>query len=181
MTRAFSLLNTHLFEMLGIQKLFKIVRYLDKKHTKKLLSFFSLVACINQTIFNRRFVFFCFVKLNLVAFLYLLKRLHFLFDFYVIPQKLIGAVGALTGLPILLTDLVLGYLNDEASMFISGFCIKYFSTPKRPVYLSFKGLRILCRVSNLGRRQFVLHTTCGLLTHTEALKQGLGGKLLCII
>ena len=57
--------------------------------------------------------------------------------------------------------------------------IRLISTPSKSFSIKLKALRIVSR--SLGGAILVLETSKGLLTHNDALRLRIGGRLLCII
>lgn len=65
----------------------------------------------------------------------------------------------------------------KRSSFFKG--VKLISTPSKVFNIKLSSLRIVNR--SLGGTILILETSKGIMVHTEALKRGVGGRMLCII
>lgn len=57
--------------------------------------------------------------------------------------------------------------------------VRLISTPSKVFTVKLKTLRLIC--TSLGQAIIILETTKGLLTHTEALRLNISGKILCVV
>lgn len=73
----------------GIQKVFKIIRYLEKKQKKKIVSIYTLVNLINQSITTKQFFFVSYLTANLVLFLGFLKQINYIFNYCILPKTVL--------------------------------------------------------------------------------------------
>lgn len=171
----------YFLDFFGIQKLFRIVYFFDKKFTKKLIGLVPLVNFLNQALTGGKLFFFCLVNSYVVELLACLKSVGFLFDFLIIPPSLFKAC-VLFGDKVLLDHSVaLVYLVKNLDTLNHISRIKLFSKPSRQVYLSYIALKKLCHLTKCGQRMFVLTTAFGVVTHTELLSKRFGGTLLFIV
>jgi ribosomal protein S8 len=57
--------------------------------------------------------------------------------------------------------------------------LKLISTPSKAFFINLKSLILLNKA--IGEAIVIISTSKGLLTHKQAIRLGLGGKLICII
>lgn len=158
----------------------KIVTYLGKKHEKKVINFSGFIAKFKQALKNHDSYFVYFANQKLLAFLELLQRHGLIHFFFIVPKK---AQEKITMIPLSQdfdSRILVVYLRQSTKHGPALRDIKVISVPSRRISVKYEQLM----AQNLKMGIFglyVLNTSQGLLTHTEALQKGIGGELVCEI
>lgn len=173
--------QTRFLDFFGIQKLFRIIFFFDKKYSKKIIGLFTFISLYNQATLSKKGFFFSITNSFLVSLLVILRVIGCIFDFFFVPSSLFDNLLLFGKKVLLLQSMVLVYLNRNKE-FLNGFQkIKIISKPCRQVYVSYKLFKKIYGSPTLRQKLFVLTTVCGLLTHTEVLKKKIGGTLLFMV
>jgi hypothetical protein len=170
-----SALIDHKYPYLSIQKRLALLRFLDKKHVKKLINITNFVNQFNQATLQQRPYCVFFSNARVLQFVQLLKQLKIIYFYIKIVPNWIKA------------DLVHG----EHSFFIKQVTIAYLfplfkghikilSTPTRNISIKVHQLYYLCK-DNVRYPIYIIKTSNGLLPHYVALEKKLGGQILCVI
>lgn len=159
------------------EKIKKVVVFGSKKNEKRIISFFGFVAKIQQAIRNKESSFIYFSNYRIFAFLNLLQQNGFVQAFYILPvhaQKRLGLSfsSEFSG------RVLIVYLKPVDNWGLALNTIRLFSLPSRSLYITYRALRNYS--VKLGTTSmYVLNTSKGLLTHTQALQHRIGGQLVC--
>lgn len=168
-------------EFFGIQKLFRLVYFFDKKYSKKIFRLDFLISFFTQATYSRKKFFFTFVNFFLLQILEVLRSIGFLLDFFLVPKSLFSSTLVFSSTLPFEQRLVLVYLNKNITMGATFQTVTLFSKPSRQIYVSYRQLKN-CYVRLVeGQKVFVLSTIFGIITHTEVLKKKIGGTLLLVV
>ena len=174
--------NSMLPLSLSIRKIRAFLTFFDKKYYKKLVFFHLFINQFNQACNKKDKFFFFFTTSYIVRFLRVLKENHIIFNYQAVPFAYLA--------PFLLFRANLEFLQRIGLVFfnVSPFYgagakgIKLVSRPSRYIYVSKESLSKLLSVRRTHTfTLFVINTTQGILVHSEALKRGVGGNLICTV
>ena len=154
----------------------KLVQYLNKKHTKRTISFFGFVAKLQQALKNRDSYFVYYVNNRIHEFLKVLMACGFVQAYYLAPQE----VQEVKLAPYFKQRALLVYLKPSNKFGTALSSLKLFSVPSRSTTITYA--QLVTKALGAGTaKQYMLNTSKGLLTHTRALQYKVGGELVCEI
>ena len=91
--------------------------------------------------------------------------------------KLLASIGAVTYVQTSCTQFYISINKYKLIPFFSQF--KRISSKNKPIYITLNGLKRIRTA--LGSSQLLIETSNGLITHSEAIKMGTGGKVLTLV
>jgi len=140
----------------------------------------GLVAKFRQAILNQDKCFIYCVNKKLLVFLRLLQERGLIYNFYQLPNNALPQDNRLQLGPDFNTRLVVIHLKINGHFGPTLKTIKILSIPSRDITVTYQQLILKSNAAGPSTL-YVLNTLKGLLIHTEALQQRIGGKLMCKI
>jgi ribosomal protein S8 len=169
-----------MFGRSSILTLMQILTFVDKKHTKKVISLNGLVNKMQQALHKRSTHTLYYVNNYFIELLNLLKKQGYIFNYFIIPEVFFSSYLKFGYKEDFYSRLALIYFSGYKSEDISLKRIKLISKPSRQIYISYPALTKLVPFKNVSCT-YILNTTKGLVSHTEALQHKIGGNLVCAI
>jgi hypothetical protein len=166
------------FFQFDLIKLIILLKFIDKKNSRKFVNFYGFVVQLKQAIVRQRNFFYYYLNNYLKLFLVLLRIYKLIFNFFMVPKKVFYKFLVYSKSNIFLDRIVLVYLKHSAAY---GFGFKkIFILSKRPfpLFVTFRKLLILVKKESQVLL-FCLNTTRGLIMHDKALFLKIGGFLVC--
>lgn len=175
-----NLIPTTMFGRSSILTLMQILKFVDKKKAKKVISLAGFINKLKQAIRAKSTFTICYANTYFINFLNLLKKHGYIFNYFIVPDIFFKEFLKFGYKDHFYSKLVLVYFTGYKSEEISLKNIKLISKPSRQVYVSYASLTKLVPFKNVSCTYF-LNTTKGLISHTDALQHKIGGNLVCVV
>lgn len=169
-----------MFGRSSILILMQILTFVDKKRTKKLINLNGLVTKMQQALNKRSTFTLYYVNNYFVVLLNLLKKQGYIFNYFLVPVAYFASFLKFGFKEDFYSRVALIYFSGYKSEEISLKRIKLTSKPSRQIYITYATLSKLVPYKNVSCT-YILNTTKGLISHTEALQYKIGGNLVCAI
>ena len=122
----------------------------------------------------------CYINDYLLSALQLFKKQGFIYDYLVLPESYYNVL-SLCGLsPAFSSRLCVVYLRYSNEHGLSLRNVKLLSKPSRQLYVSLDGLKKLVKPNSVAE-VYVLSTSKGMMTHSEAIKANIGGNVIALV
>jgi len=146
----------------------------------KQVSIYSLMNSLNMAIKHNKVFTVCYVNDYLLSILQLFKKQGFVYDYLVLPESYYNVL-SLCGLSPAFSNrlgvVYLRYSNEHGASFCN---VKLLSKPSRQLYVSVEGLRKMIKADSVAE-VYVLNTVKGVMVHSEAMKEKIGGNVIALI
>ena len=133
-----------------------------------------------MTIKHNRVFTVCYINDYLLSVLQLLKKLGFIYDYYVLPETYYNVLSLCNLSPAFSNRLCVVYLRYSNEHGLSLRNVKLLSKPSRQLYVSLEGLRKMVKPSSVAEI-YILNTAKGIMTHSEALREHIGGNVIALV
>jgi ribosomal protein S8 len=133
-----------------------------------------------MTVKHNRVFTVCYVNDYLLSVLQLFKKLGFVYDYYVLPETYYNVLSLCNLSPAFSNRLCVVYLRYSNEHGLSLRNVKLLSKPSRQLYVSLGGLRKMVKPSSVAEI-YVLNTAKGVMTHSEALREHVGGNIIALV
>ena len=175
-----NLIPNTMFGRSSILTLMQILTFVDKKRTKKVISLSNFINKLKQAVKTKSTFTVCYANTYFISFLNLLKKHGYIFNYFIVPEVFFKDFLKFGYKEDFYSRLVLIYFTGYKTEEISLKKIKLISKPSRQIYISYASLTKLVPYKSVSCT-YVLNTTKGLISHTEALQHKIGGNLVCAI
>lgn len=174
------LLPLTLFGRSSILTLMQILTFVDKKRVKKVINLIGLIEKLKHALKTKSIYTVYYANDYFIQFLNLLKTHGYIFNYFIIPESFFKDYLKFGYKEDFYSRLVLVYFSGYKTEEVGLKHIKLISKPSRQIYITYASLTKLVLYKNVTCT-YILNTTKGLVSHTEALQYKIGGNLICAI
>jgi len=158
----------------------QILTFVDKKNTKKLINLSIFFNKITQALNKKSKYVIYYYNAYFSKLLDVLKKQGYIFNYFQIPASYFQPYLNFGYKSNFHTRLIIIYFTGYKVEEVSLKKVTVYSKPSRQLYISYAALRKLI-LTNSVASTFILNTSKGVITHSEALQYKIGGQLLCSV